>query len=147
MPKKRGTPFFHTEEFKKLHALWVTGKKIKVVREGKVTFQVTPSKLARAGFIDIELPGSGLKSKNNRSQSYLQQEELSHISSALCAYVQNPSVKLKAFEKKILLLRSEGVYNKIIIQKTKRSHQTVWRVIRKHQPLALGLYAEEGPLE
>lgn len=114
--------FYQTEAFKKLNAQWA-------------------SKLAKKGFSDIENKNGSLKVKNIRTQAYQQQETVSRISSALSAYVE--VAQIRPLERKILELHSQGVYRKNIIKITKRSHQTIWKCIKRHTPIALGLYAKE----
>lgn len=145
---KRGEPkFFQTEAFKKLYETWITGKRAKIIEKGKEKTKILPSKLSRAGFEDIENPNGSLKVKNKRTQGYLQQEDLQRISSALMGYVSRPAGSLEVYEKKILELHSQGVYRKDIMRITKKSHSTVWKVIKKHLPLALGLYAKDEMLK
>lgn len=127
MAKGKEPKFYQTPEFKKLNQLWITGKE---------------SKLKQSGFEDIEYPNGALKVKNKRTQAYLQQDVISMISSALCSYVENPEADITADEKHILELHSRGIYLKEIIRITGRAHQTIRRIIKKHTPLALGLYAK-----
>ncbi len=142
MTKRGEGKFFQTEEFKNLYATWVTGKTEKIIVHGKVALKKKPSKLAESGFEDIERPIGSLKTKNIRTQNYLQQEDLQRISSALRYYVEN--APLHPLERTILELHAEGLYRKHIMERTQRSHQTVWRTIRKHLPIALGIYAREA---
>lgn len=143
MARRREPKFFQTEEFKNLQEIWVTGKRSKVIQKGKISIKVIPSRLSQAGFEDIETSTGSLKFKNKRTQGFEQQETVSLISSALCSYIDDPRVKLRPTEKKILELYSRGIYTKQIIQLTGRSHQTVWKTVRRHKPVALGLYAED----
>ena len=124
MNNKRGPKFFQTQEFKELNQAW-------------------NEKLKRSGFDDIENPNGSLKVKNRRTQGFQQQETLARISSALCSYIENRTIQITDIEKKILELHSLGTYRKDIIKITGRSHTTVWRVIRKHLPIALGIYSKD----
>lgn len=128
MSRQREPKFYQTKEFKKLYEKWVTGKN---------------SKLKKAGFSDSERANGALKMKNCRTQAFQQQETISHICSALTAYIENPSVQIRPMDRKILTLYSQGVYQKKIIEITGRSHQTVWKTQKKHIPIALGLYAHD----
>ena len=128
MSRSRGLKFYQTKEFKKLYEKWVTGKN---------------SKLKKAGFFDAERPNGSLKVKNPRTQAFQQRETIARISSALTAYIENPSIRIRPLERKILDLYSQGVYRKKIIEVTGKSYQTVWKIQKKHIPIALGLYAQE----
>lgn len=124
MSSRRGTKFYQSEDFKKLNEAWA-------------------KKLQKSGFEDHEYANGTLKTKNTRTQAYRQQSELSRISSALISYIENPKIKLQFFERRILELHAAGVYQKQIIRRTKKSHTTVWKTLKIHIPLALGLYSKE----
>lgn len=141
MGKKKGPKFYQTPEFKKLYEKWVGGKK------------GAGSELERSGFIDIEYPNASstvLKTRHRnhrylleRTQSYGQRDELQRISSALTFYIEHQEIELTYLERKILELHSQGAYRKQIMKLTGKSHSTVWRIVKKHIPLALGLQRDE----
>lgn len=138
---KKGPKFYETSEFKALYKKWVVGEKKIVKKNGKIEAQLVPSKLARSGFKDIESPKGILKVKNIHTQSYRQQEELQRISSALMNYIHESQISLKGYEKRIIEYRSRGMYRKEIMKRVSKSHQTVWKTLKKHIPIALALWS------
>lgn len=117
--------FYQTAEFKKLQEKW-------------------SKRLKKSGFEDHENSKGVLKVHNLRIQSSLDREQLRDISSALIYYIHHEDVKISRIDKKVLRLRAEGFYRKEICEKTRRSYQRVWLIIKKHTPKALRLYFEEG---
>lgn len=144
MRKKGGSKFYDTEEFKALYELWVRSKKTKTTQKGKILTKVIPSKLQKAGFIDIERPSGALKSPDPRTQNYQHRDQMLRISTALSAYISNQDIEIDSLTRKILQLHSEGTQQKQIARSTKKSRMTIWRIIKNHLPIALSLYSDDS---
>lgn len=141
MSKRRDPKFYQTEAFKELYEKWVIGKKKKVFEDGKTKTKIIPSKLHKTGFKDVENVHGRIKDKDTRSNRFKDQQEIARISSALFSYVENKQVKLKSTERIILRLYSQGISQKKIGLTVKKSRWPVWRCLKKHIPVALGLYS------
>lgn len=94
-------------------------------------------KLADSGFVDIEDRNGNLKQYDRRAAAFQDREQVLDYFLKLDAYLQSDA-KIKARDRAVLSLYTEGISIVAIAKKLKKHKRTIFYTIKRHEKNFIG---------